>query len=365
MSHNTTNGTYDDQDRMLTYGSNVYTYSANGELHSKTTGGQTTTYTYDVMGNLRTITLLTGANIEYMIDGQDRRVGKKVNGTLVQGFLYHGQLQIVAELDGSGAIVSRFVYAERANVPSYMMKGGVTYRIVADHLGSPRLVVNIADGTIVQRMDYDEFGNILADTNPGFQPFGFAGGLYDRNAKLVRFGARDYDPETGRFTAKDPIQFRGRDTNFYTYAFHDSINFVDPSGKSVMSNALTWATGFALADGPLPAGDLIAGGLLLGAGIYTAWNWANGTANDKGKSCPLPPKVPYPGDDPTQAPGADWQWRGKPPVGGNNGAWHNPGTKESLHPDLHHPNPIGPHWDYRDANGNDWRIFPDGRIEPK
>jgi hypothetical protein len=25
----------------------------------------------------------------------------------------------------------------------------------------------------------DEFGNVLADSNPGFQPFGFAGGLYD------------------------------------------------------------------------------------------------------------------------------------------------------------------------------------------
>ena len=37
------------------------------------------------------------------------------------------------------------------------------------------------DGAIAQRLDYDEFGNVLADTNPGFQPFGFAGGLYDRD----------------------------------------------------------------------------------------------------------------------------------------------------------------------------------------
>jgi len=38
----------------------------------------------------------------------------------------------------------------------------------------------------------------LFKTSTGFQPFGFAGGLYDRDTNLVRFGARDYDPETGR-----------------------------------------------------------------------------------------------------------------------------------------------------------------------
>ena len=48
----------------------------------------------------------------------------------------------VAELDGSGDLVSRFVYASKGNVPDYMVKGGVTCRIISDHLGSPRLVIN-------------------------------------------------------------------------------------------------------------------------------------------------------------------------------------------------------------------------------
>ncbi len=104
------------------------------------------------------------------------------------------------------------------------------YRLLSDHLGSPRLVVNTADGTIAQRMDYDEFGNVLLDTNPGFQPFGFAGGLYDRDAKLVRFGARDFDPETGRWTAKDPIGFAGGDANLYGYVVADPVNLTDAAG---------------------------------------------------------------------------------------------------------------------------------------
>jgi RHS repeat-associated protein len=66
-------------------------------------------------------------------------------------------------------------------------------------------------------MDYDVWGNLISDSSPGFQPFGFAGGLYDTDTKLVRFGARDYDPQTGWWTAKDPIQFNSGDTNLYAY----------------------------------------------------------------------------------------------------------------------------------------------------
>jgi len=73
----------------------------------------------------------------------------------------------------------------------------------------------------------------------------------------------------------------------------------------------------------------------------------------------------YPGNDPTQPPGDGFEWRGKPPVGGPKGAWFNPKNGESLHPDLDHPQPVGPHWDYRDPAGDDWRIYPDGRSEPK
>jgi len=222
-------GTYDAQDRLLTYGAASYTYTANGELASKTVGAQTNTYQYDVLGNLIAVTLANGTAITYIVDAANRRVGEEVNGVLQTGFLYDGQ-GIVAQLNGSNQLVSQFVYATRSNTPDYMINSGVTYRIFCDELGSPVLVINTSTGAIAEQITYDEFGNVLSDTNPGFQPFGFAGGLYDQDTKLVHFGARDYDPSVGRWTAKDPILFAGGDTNLYGYVLNDPINRLDPLG---------------------------------------------------------------------------------------------------------------------------------------
>ena len=77
-----------------------------------------------------------------------------------------------------------------------------------------------------------EFGNIIQDTSPGFQPLYFAGCLYDQDTKLCRFGARDYDAYTCRWLAKDPILFAGGSPNLYQYSLLDPVNRIDPSGLS-------------------------------------------------------------------------------------------------------------------------------------
>ena len=100
-------------------------------------------------------------------------------------------------------------------------------------------------------MDYDEFGRrIAAPGNTIELPFGFAGGLYDEDTGLVRFGMRDYDPVAGRWTAKDPIGFAGGDTNVYAYVGNDPINGVDPLGlmdfwdlANLTPGLSVWATG--------------------------------------------------------------------------------------------------------------------------
>ncbi len=230
-ANGTINYTHDDQDRLLSAGTTSYTYGSNGELKTKTIPGVgTTSYTYDALGNLMTVQLPSGPTIDYVIDAQNRRIGRKVNGSLTRAWLYQNQLNPIAELDGAGNVGSLFVYGTRANVPDYMIRGGITYRMISDHLGSVRLVVDISSGVVVQRIDYDEWGNVTQNTNAGFQPFGFAGGMYDEQTGLVRFGARDYDPAVGRWTAKDPILFSGGDIGLYTYSGNDAVNQSDPTG---------------------------------------------------------------------------------------------------------------------------------------
>jgi RHS repeat-associated protein len=237
----TVNPTYDVQDRLNSYGPATYAFTANGELTSKTLGGQVTSYTYDALGNLLHVGLPAALpdgvqTIDYIVDGQNRRVGKMVNGTLSQGWLYQDQLRPVAQLDGANNVVARFVYGSKPNVPDYMVTSGGTYRILSDHLGSPRAVVDANSRSVIETINFDEFGNetdTLATALPtGYVriPFGFAGGLYDPDTGLVRFGTRDYDASVGRWTSKDPIRFGGG-RNLYGYVVNDPIYRFDPFGQ--------------------------------------------------------------------------------------------------------------------------------------
>ncbi|HET7539003.1 MAG TPA: RHS repeat-associated core domain-containing protein [Polyangiaceae bacterium] len=253
---------YDAQDRLTQYGPLSYTYTNNGELKTKTdsrTPG-VTQYSYDVLGNLLSVTPASGPVVSYVADGLNRRVAKKVGTSVVQQWLYRDGLKPVAELDGSGALVSMFVYASNRNVPDYVTRGGKTYRIITDQLGSPRLVVNVADATDVPfRAVYTAFGEATITGTANFIPFGFAGGLYDSDTGLVRFGARDYDPTTGRWTSKDPKRFNGGQANLYLYVGNDPINRLDPSGRD---------PSFAAIGGAVVAG---AGTVLVAAGTAPIW----------------------------------------------------------------------------------------------
>lgn len=150
----------------------------------------------------------------------------------MEGFLYRNRLEPAAWLNPDGSIRAMFVYAVHANVPEFMIQGPNTYRIITDQVGSVRLVVNASSGAVAERVDWDEFGRLISDTSPGLQPFGFAGGLRDVDTGLTRFGARDYEPSTGRWTNKDLIRFSSADMNLYGYVSSDPINANDISGLS-------------------------------------------------------------------------------------------------------------------------------------
>ena len=129
----------------------------------------------------------------------------------------------------------RKIVHEYANDKARLPQGmedveGDRYAFGYDHLGSLRVVAD-SSGTIVKEIKYDSFGNILRETNPAMHiPFGFAGGIQDRATGLVKYRFRDYMPDVGRFTAKDPIGYRGGDADLYGYCLDDPVNGIDRSG---------------------------------------------------------------------------------------------------------------------------------------
>jgi len=194
-------------------------------------------------------------------------------------------LRPIARLKADNTLEAVYYYGEKPNVPEAMDKGGKTYRIVSDQLGSVRLVIDSQSGEVAQQIDYDVWGKVINDTNPGFQPFGFAGGLYDPDRGLTRFGARDYDAETGRWTAKDPILFGGGDSNLWGYNANDPVNWTDPTGLATLCDAMrdvwwhaVWTTEPNFVDGswfdPLNVGKepIPPGGHGKSGAHFTAWD---------------------------------------------------------------------------------------------
>ncbi len=280
---------YDAQDRLVSRGSEQFTYTDAGELASRTdtATNETTTYEHTARG-LVGIELPDGTEITYDLDGMGRRVAVRHDGVVVSRFLYGLEaIGPVAELNPDNTVRSRFVYATRSYVPDYMIRDGITYRYVTDELGSVRRVVNTTTGAVEQAIDYDPYGIVLADTQPAFQPFGYTGGLTDPDTGLVQLGARDYDPVTGRWLSKDPIGFDGADSNLYAYVAGDPVNNLDPTGLLWDSIKDVWdasteaaqsATAY-WADQSVNADSSIMRGLAAGAGTLSAL-WACSNADN-------------------------------------------------------------------------------------
>ena len=169
------------------------------------------TYDYGTLGELKSVTSPTKP-ISYLHNANNQRVAKLIDGQIVEKYLWANLTTLLAIYDKDDNLVQRFEYAN-ARMPISMVFNGDKYYLHYDQVGSLRAVSN-SSGNIVKEVVYDTFGNILSDSNLSFKiPFGFAGGLLDKDTNLTRFGYRDYDGFTGKWTAKDPIGFGGGDSN--------------------------------------------------------------------------------------------------------------------------------------------------------
>ncbi|MCP4349178.1 MAG: RHS repeat-associated core domain-containing protein, partial [Desulfobacterales bacterium] len=221
-------------DCLMSAGDTLYVYDTDGFLERKTDSSGDTVYDYSSRGELLSVTLPDSTFIEYVHDPLGRRIAKKKNSVIVEKYLWQGRTRLLAVYDKDDNLLMRFEYAN-GRMPVSMTADGYVYYLIYDQVGSLRIVTDMS-GTVVKKVDYDTFGNIIPpDTNPAFEvPFGFAGGLHDRDTGLVRFGYRDYDPDVGRWTAKDPIGFAGGNSDLFGYCMNNPVNLTDPKGLKTL-----------------------------------------------------------------------------------------------------------------------------------
>jgi len=192
---------------------------------------------YNPILSLSNITTSIGSVtvITYKHNALNQRTGKIVDNQWVEKYLWKDLTTLLAVYKhsnrGEDYLKYRFEYSD-ARMPVAMTdENGTKYYLHYDQVGSLRAISDTSHN-IVKEITYNTYGNILTDSNEAFTiPFGFAGGLYDADSKLTRFGYRDYDAYTGKWTAKDPIGFQGGDSNLYGYVLGDPVNFVDPTGE--------------------------------------------------------------------------------------------------------------------------------------
>ena len=233
-------------------------------------------------------------------------------------------------------------------------------------------LIGITDSNGASLMNKQATSSALANRNP----LRYRGYYYDVETGFYYLQSRYYDPAMHRFINADSYASTGQGfigTNMFAYCHNSPVAFYDTEG-----NMATEAT-IAAANWWNPIG-WIAGGILVVEVVVAAvviseeidsesaiksHEISEKQANEeptptvssskKEKEKPKTPDVTYPGDDPANPPDGT-SWKGKGSQGSKQGNYYNPKTGESWHPDLDHPDPIGPHWDYLDPNNIWWRV---------
>ncbi|MEW6096924.1 MAG: RHS repeat-associated core domain-containing protein, partial [bacterium] len=157
-----------------------------------------------------------------------RRVGRDI--TI---YLWDGQNELMEYDFKTGKPLAEYIYAKGQLVSKDLVKNGLfTIYFHHDGLGS---IVNITNkkGNVLTSYDYDAFGEVKQGYIGKYNYNPFTGKQYDPESKLFYFGARWYEPTTGRFITKDPyLSKRFNPPNFHKYVYcrNNPVNYVDRRG---------------------------------------------------------------------------------------------------------------------------------------
>ncbi|OGL35454.1 hypothetical protein A3A68_01065 [Candidatus Saccharibacteria bacterium RIFCSPLOWO2_01_FULL_48_13] len=260
--------TYDSVNRLLsathTYGTYTYTYDAVGNRSTSNENGTNSTYThnndnqmtakasrtfsYDNQGNetadgsktlaydfdnrLKTYTSSGNPTVNYVYDGSGNRIEKNNTGSTSYHFVndLSGDLSRVLVNKNMTASTNTFYVYAGGLISQGDSSASSRQYYLDDGLGNVRYTTNNTGGN-VQTYTYDPYGNIVTGSDSNFS---FQEQEKDSENGLMYLRARYYDPTTGNFTSRDPIDgelTNPQSQNGYNYTNDNPVNMTDPSGE--------------------------------------------------------------------------------------------------------------------------------------
>jgi RHS repeat-associated protein len=183
--------------------------------------------------------LIQDGNVVIVYDGDGNRVSETVAGVttryLVDDVNPTGYAQVVDELV-NGSVTRTYAYGLQRISENQLIGGMWTPSFYSyDGHGSVRFLTN-ANASVTDTYEYDAFGNLLSSTGSTPNNYLFAGEQFDPALGIYQMRARWYRGGTGRFISRDPVEgvlCCGLSWNPYLYVKDNSVNYIDPSGRSL------------------------------------------------------------------------------------------------------------------------------------
>lgn len=238
-----TSFTYNDMNQLTRKGaSDDYTWDDNGNLVEREDSTDTWGYIYDAYDRLIRVDKNDALETRYDYDAMGRMIERKTS-TNEKRFIYLGESRLMSFPSDYVYQMTRYYTLNGMVVASYDDNEDEWDYYHFDHIGSVRFKTDESNH-IEMENNYEPFGP--EDLTSGDSEFKYAGKYEDGRVDLYYFGARFYDPETGRFITKDPAGIdptNPQTLNEYAYCLNNPHKYVDPEGRFALPAIFVAAVG--------------------------------------------------------------------------------------------------------------------------